>query len=227
MASITRFKGMSSPTGSTLVGIAGDGVLQMDSAITIGQLTIPLNNAALLTNATLTDNNAGINNNPDFSINVAAGQVALINVFASEYMKQITSFLSANSVPAVNNSGVYADGSGDTPPAKGTKITSFELAYSVVGGGGLTSMNFRADLVTFKNATANSIASFVANGQNGLVLAVTANATTCNLVTIPVASPSFDAVDNTALYLKIALQTPGGCTFRLYNIAMNFTFNYL
>lgn len=217
---MTRFRGTYGINASGQnVALAPDVVL-MDGAITIGQLSVPLVDQYLLTNAAITENAAG----GDVSINVAAGQNAVIGLAASEYFKQVNSFLSTISVPAINNSGVLADDTGDSPVLKGSKITSFELAYSVQGGP-LTSFNFRADLNTFKNATANAITNLVANGQNGLSLANTANATTCSVINIPVAAPAFDVVDNTQLYLRLNPVTPGGCTFRLYSVVMNITFN--
>jgi len=219
--------------GSKTINSAGQGViattspLLMDGAITIGQLPLPLNNAVALVNATLTDNNAGQANAPDISINVAAGQTAVIPLYCSEYLKEVNSFLSTTSVPAINADGTLADNSGDTPVAKGTKITSFEFAYSVQGGA-LTSLNFRADLVTYKNAVANANTVLIANAATAAGnLAVTASATTCRVLTVPVIAPVFDSIDNTYVYLKISPVTPGGVTFRLYSVMMNITFNYL
>lgn len=197
-------------------------VLIQDGAYTDGQLPIPLNNSYILTNAAVAENAAG-----DVSINVAAGQNAVIGMCCSEYVKKITSFLSTSSVPPLNNSGQYTDNSGDIPINKGVKIISFELAYSVQGGA-LTSATFRADLNTQKNAVVNAILNLVPVGQNGLSLAATASATTCSVIQIPVAvgTQVFDFVDATELYIRINPVTPGGVTFRLYGVYMNFTFNW-
>lgn len=223
----TRFQGAHSINAIGATVIDQTSPLLMDGAITIGQLPVPIANSLALVNAAITDNNAGQANAPDFSINVAAAQTAVIPFCCSEYIKQINSFLSTSSVPPINSDGFLADGSGDSPITKGTKITSFEISYSVQGGP-LTSLNFRADLVTFKNITANANTVLIANAALAAGnLANTANATTCRVVTIPVAVPIFDIVDNTNLYVKISPVTPGGCTFRFYNLVMNFTFNYL
>lgn len=225
MSPVTRFQ------GSHTVNALGQNVVDltspvlMDGAITIGQLPVPLGNALALVNATITDNNAGQANAPDISINVAAAQTAVIPMCCSEYIKQINSFLSTVSVPNINPDGTLADGSGDTPITKGTKITGFEISYTVQGGP-LTSLNFRADLVTYKNAVANANAVMIANAAQGAPnLANTANATTPRVVTINVPAPTFDIVDNTYVYIKISPVTPGGCTFRLYSVMMNLTFN--
>lgn len=220
--SVTRFAGIKTINSAGANVIDRTSPLQMDGNISIGQLPLPLNNSYILTSATLTENVAG----GDVSINVAASANAVIGMCCSEYFKQITSFLSTSSVPPINNSGQYADNSGDTPLLKGTMITGFEVSYSVQGGA-LTSFNFRADLNTFKNAVGNSITSVIANGQNGLSLAATASATTCSVITIPVTAPVFDATDNTELYIRLNPVTPAGVTFRLYSIMMNITFNYL
>lgn len=197
-----------------------DSVLLMDGAITIGQLPVPLADQYLLTNAAVTENAAG-----DVSINVAAGQNAVIGLCASEYFKQVNAFLSTSSIPAINNSGLLADTTGDSPVLKGTKITSIQLAYSVQGGP-LTSFTARVDLNTQANAAANVISNVIAVGQNGLVLANTASATTCNITTIPVAVPAFDVAVSSQLYIRLNPVTPGGCTFRLYSVALNMTFNF-
>jgi hypothetical protein len=201
------------------VPVTTDTVLLMDGAITIGQLPIPVADQYILTNAAITENAAG-----DISINVAAGQNAVIGIAASEYIKQINAFLSTTSVPPINNSGLLADATGDTPVLKGTKITSFQLAYSIQGGP-LTSFTFRADLNVQANAAANVISNVVAVGQNGLSLANTASATTCTITTIPVAVPAFDVAVSSQLYIRLNPVTPGGCTFRLYGMAINFSFN--
>ena len=224
---VTRFQGSHSINASGQTVIDQTSPILMDGAITIGQLPIPLLNGGPLVNATFTDNNAGQANAPDISINVAAGQTAVIPLCCAEYIKQVNSFLSTSSVPSILADGTLADGSGDTPLSKGTKITSFEIAYSVQGGP-LTSLNFRADSVTFKNNTANATAVLYANTEQGAAnRANTTNATTCRVLTIPVTSPVFDIADNTYVYVKISPVTPGGCTFRLYSVMMNFTFNYL
>lgn len=219
---VTRFAGIHSTNASGATVIDQTSPLQMDGAISIGQLPIPVADFYLLTNAAIAENAAG----GDVSINVAASQNAVIGLACSEYFKQVKTFMNTASVPPLLNDGNLADGSGDAPISKGSKITSFELAYSVQGGP-LTSFNFRADLNTFKNASANVISSVVANGQNGLSLANTAGATTCSVITIPVTTPAFDVVDNTQLYLRLNPVTPGGCTFRLYSVVLNITFNYL
>lgn len=222
----TRFAGLKTINASGQTVIATDSPVLMDGAITIGQLPLPLNNAIALVNAALTDNNAGQANAPDISINVAAAQTAVIPMYCSEYVKQVNSFLSTSSVPAVANDGTLADGSGDSPVAKGTKLTAFEISYTVQGGP-LTTINFRADLVTFKNGVANANTALVANTELGAAnRANTANATTCRVVTIPVTTPAFDITDNTYVYIKISPVTPGGCTFRLYSVMMNMTFNF-
>lgn len=221
---ITRFKGLWGNANSlnNPTTPVDPGVIQMDGAITIGVLPIPVADFYILTNAAITENAAG----GDISINVAAAQNAVIGLCASEYFKESNDLLTTTSIPAIGNDGKLADGSGDVWPLKGTKITGFELAYSVQGGP-LTSFNFRADLNTFENGVANVISSVVANGQNGLSLANTANATTCSVITIPIAAPAFDVNDNTQLYLRLNPVTPGGCTFRLYSVALLITFNYL
>ena len=225
--SVTRFQGNHTINASGQNVIDQTSPLQMDGAITIGQLPIPLANALMLVNAALADNNAGQANAPDISINVAASQTAVIPICCSEYIKQINSFLSTTSVPSILADGTLADGSGDSPLNKGTKITGFEIAYSVQGGP-LTSLNFRADINTYKNNTTNATAAMVANAALAAGnLANTTNATTCRVVTIPVTTPVFDYIDNTYAYIKISPVTPGGCTFRLYSVMMNFTFNYL
>jgi len=224
---VTRFAGAHTINASGQNVIDQTSPLQMDGAITIGQLPIPLANALLLVNAVLTDNNAGQANAPDLSINVAASQTAVIPISCSEYIKQINSFLSTASVPPILNDGTLADNSGDAPLAKGTKITSLEISYSVQGGP-LTSLNFRADINTYKNGVANATVVAIANAALAAGnLANTTNATTCRVVTIPVTIPAFDNIDNTYFYIKISPVTPGGCTFRLYSVMMNFTFNYL
>lgn len=223
---ITRFQGQHTinAAGATVIDLTSP--VLMDGAITIGQLPIPLADSLLLVNAALTDNNAGQANAPDISINVAAAQTAVIPISCSEYIKQINSFLSTVSVPPIGNDGKLADTSGDTPITKGTKITSFEIAYTVQGGP-LTTINFRADLVTLVNGVANANTALVANTELGAAnRANTANATTSRVVTIPVTTPAFDVADNTQMYVKISPVTPGGCTFRLYSVVMNFTFNY-
>lgn len=220
--SVSRFAGLKTINSAGANVIDRTSPIQMDGNISIGQLPLPLNNTYVLTAAALTENVAG----GDVSINVAASANAVIGFCASEYFKQVTSFLSTLSSPSINNSGQYADNSGDTPLPKGTMITGFEVSYSVQGGA-LTSIAFRADLNTFKNNTANSITPIVANGQNGLPLGATASATTCAVTTIPVATPAFDATDNTMLYVRLNPVTPAGVTFRLYSIMMNITFNYL
>lgn len=222
---VTRFQGQHTINASGQTVIALDSPVLMDGAISIGQLPIPLGNAIALVNATLTDNNAGQGNAPDISINVAAGQTAVIPICISEYIKQVNGFLTTTSVPPINADGFLADGSGDSPITKGTKITSFELAYTVQAGP-LTSLNFRADLVTFKNGVANANTVLIANAaQAAPNLANTTNATTPRVITIPVTTPVFDIVDNTYVYIKISPVTPGGCTFRLYSVMMNHTFN--
>jgi hypothetical protein len=130
-------------------------------------------------------------------------------------------------VPPIFADGTLADGSGDSPVSKGTKITSFEISYSVQAGP-LTSLNFRADLATYKNGVANTNTVMIANAALAAGnLANTATATTCRVVTIPVTIPFFDITDNTSMFIKISPVTPGGCTFRLYSVMMNITFNYL
>lgn len=224
--SVTRFQGQHTINALGQNVIATDSPLLMDGAITIGQIPIAID-AILLTNATITDNNAGQANAPDISINVAAAQTAVIILCCDPYLKQINTFLTTTSVPSVANDGTLADGSGDAPIAKGTKVTGFELAYTVQAGP-LTSLNFRADLVTYKNGVANANTVLIANAaQAAGNLANTANATTPRVITIPVTTPVFDIVDNTYTYVKISPVTPGGCTFRLYSVMMNVTFNYL
>lgn len=223
----TRFQGAHTINASGVTVIDQTNPLLMDGAITIGQLPLTLNNAGPLVNAVLTDNNAGQANAPDISINVAASLTAVIPLSCSEYIKQINSFLSTTSVPSILNDGTLADGSGDSPVLKGTKVTGFEISYSVQTAA-LTSLNFRADLVTFKNGVANANTVLYANTEQGAAnRAVTASATTCRVVTIPVTTPVFDVVDNTLVYVKISPVTPATSTFRLYSVMMNFTFNYL
>lgn len=229
---VTRIKGVWGNANSlSNPPVAIDpGILQMDGAISIGQIPIPLNDAILLASATLTDNNSGQANAPDISINVGAGATGNIVFACSEYIKQVTAFLSTTSNPPLNNSGVYADDSGDTPIAKGIKIVSFELCYSVQGGP-MTSLNFRADITNH-----SSQAAVIANANTNLypntaqvagALASTAGATTCRNLIIPIATPVFDVVDATNVYAKLTAVNPGGCTFRLYAAMMNVAFNYL
>jgi hypothetical protein len=196
-------------------------VLLMDGAITIGQLPIPLEDFYLLTNATMTENAPG-----DVSINVAAGANAVIGLGVSEYFKEVNAFLSTTSIPSINNSGLLADDTGDIPIAKGSKVTSLQLAYSIQGGP-LTSFTARLDLNTQANGAANIITNIIPVGQNGLSLANTASATTTVITTIPVPVPAFDIAASSEMYLRLNPVTPGGCTFRLYSIALNMSFNYL
>src|SRR5258708_24911224 len=221
MSPITRFQGAHSINASGVTVIDQTSPIQMDGAITIGVLTVPLADQYILTNAAITENAPG-----DVSINVAAAQNAVIGLCVSEYIKQSNDLLSLTSVPPIGNDGKLADGSGDAPLLKGTKITSFEVAYSVQGGP-LTSFVVRADLNTFEQATANSITSMLASGQNGLSLANTASATTCSVITVPITTPFYDVNDNTQMYIRLNPVTPGGCTFRLYSVSLNITFNYL
>lgn len=224
---VTRFQGQHTLNASGQTVIDRTSPLLMDGYITIGQLPIPLNNGIVLVNAALTDNNAGQANAPDISINVAASQTAVIPMCCSEYLKQVNSFLSTSSVPSIGNDGKLADNSGDSPLAKGTQINSFEIAYSVQSGP-LTTINFRADAATFANGVANANTVLYANTEQGAAArANTASATTCRVLTIPVTSPAFDITDNVYIYVKISPVTPGGCTFRLYSVMMNITFNYL
>jgi len=220
MASITRYKGMASPTGSTLVGMAGDGVLQMDGAITIGLVQVPLNNSYTLTNATLTRNGAN-----DVSINIAASQTAAIDLLLGEYFKEVKSLLSSSSVPPINNSGFLADDSGDTPPNKGTMMTSLVLNWSVQGAS-LTSFTATLGLNTIGNGVANSINTLI-NGVNVTPLTVTTNATTCNQATLAIGTPVWDNLIATSPTLELAIVTPGSCTFRLYSVGLIVTYNYL
>lgn len=217
--------------GSKTINSSGQSVIDltspvlMDGAITIGQFPIPLDHALNLVNAAITDNNAGQANAPDFSINVAAGQTAVIPMIASDYLKQVNSFLSTTSVPAILADGTLADNSGDTPVAKGIKPLAVEISYTVQGGP-LTSINLRADLVTYKNGVANANTALLANTELGAAArANTANATTCRVVTTPLTVQAFDNVDNTYLFIKISPVTPGGCTFRLYSVMLNVAFN--
>jgi len=225
----TRFAGIKTINASGVQVIAQDSPVLMDGGISIGQLPIPLNNAIVLVNAAITDNNAGQANAPDISINVAAGQTAVIPIVVSEYLKQVNAFLSTLSVPAIGNDGKLADGSGDSPITKGTKVTGFEFCYSVQGGP-LTSLAFRADLVTYSNQAgviANTNTPIVANTlMANAFLANTANATTCRNAVFNVAAPTFDINDASTLYCKISPVTPGGCTFRLYAFMVNLTFNF-
>jgi hypothetical protein len=215
-----RFQGQHTINAAGQTIIDPTSPVVMDGNITIGCLSVPMNNSYILTNAVLTENAPG-----DVSINVAASQNAVIGMCASEYFKQSNDLLSTTSVPALNASGLLADDSGDAPILKGSKITGFELAYSVQGGP-LTSFVVRADINTFEQATVNVITSMVASGQNGLVLANTANATTCNVTTVPIAAPFFDTNDNTQMFIRLNPVTPGGCTFRLYSLSLLITFNY-
>lgn len=201
--------------------------LHADNGSTIGQIPVPLCNVVAPVNATLTDNNAGQGNAPDISINVAAGQTAVIPICGPAYLKIINSFLSATSVPSV-----YADGTlkvlGGAPVPKGTQITGFELAYSVQGGP-LTTINFRADLVTYANGAAISNAVLFANAELGAAnRANTASATTTRIVSNANALPllAYDITDDTYVYMKVSPVTPGGCTFRLYSVMINVTWNY-
>ena len=225
----TRFAGLKTINSSGASVIDLTSPVLMDGAITIGQLPIPLNNALALSNAAITDNNAGQANAPDISINVAAGQTAVIPIVVSEYLKQVNAFLNTTtSVPLIGNDGKLADGSGDSPIAKGTKVLQFEFCYSVQGGP-LTSLAFRADLVTYSNqagAIANTNTPLIANTLMAAgFLANTANATTCRNALFTVANPSFDINDASTLYCKISPVTPGGCTFRLYAFMINVAFN--
>lgn len=199
--------------------------LLMDNSITIGQIPMPLNNA-ILVNATLTDNNSGQANNPDISINVAAGQTAVITFVCSEYLKQVNSFLNTStSNPLVDNNGNLLV-QGDAPKLKGIMVTGFELAFSIQAGP-LTSQNFRADYANFKNNTANTFTNIFPNTEFGVAArANTAAANVPRVVNGVVASPAFDVTDNTVLYAKISPVTPGGCTYRLYSFMLNVAFNY-
>lgn len=202
------------------VPVNNDTCVLMDAGITIGQIPVPLNNSYVLTNAALTENNPG-----DVSINVGAGVNAVIGLCCSEYLKQVNAFLSTTTVPAIGADGKLVDGTGDTPVAKGTMVTSVAVAYSVQGGP-LTSFNFRLDRNTQGNGVGNGIVALVANGQNGLSLANTAAATTCSVITIPVANPVFETGVSSQMYIRLNPVTPGGCTFRLYSVSLNVTFNY-
>jgi hypothetical protein len=216
----TRFQGQHTinAAGATVIDLTSP--ILMDGAITIGQLPIPVADQYILTNATITENAPG-----DISVNVAAAQNAVIGFAVSEYIKQINAFLSTVSVPPIGNDGKLADTSGDTPIAKGTKVTSLQLAYSVQGGP-LTSFTARMDLNTQSNAAVNVISNVIPVAQNGLILANTASATTCNITTIPVPTPIFDVAVSSSLFVRLNPVTPGGCTFRLYGVALNFAFNY-
>ena len=222
---VTRFQGQHTLTASGATVIDRTSPLQMDGLISIGQYNVSLNNSYLLTAATLTENAAG----GDVSINVAAGQNAVIGLIADDYFKEITSFLSTSSVPPVDANGNYADNSGDAPLSKGAAIISFGIAYSVQGGS-LSSIAFRADLNWLRGGgLANAITSVVANGQNGLPLTATASATTVanSKVQSVLTFPTFDDKDNAHLYLRLNPVTPGGVTFRLYGVTINCAFNYL
>jgi hypothetical protein len=227
---ITRFKGLwgnANALNNPPVAI-DPGVLQMDGAISIYQLPIPLADAGPLVNAALTDNNAGQANAPDISINVGAGVTGGIILCVSEYLKEVASFLSSSSVPPVNNSGFLADDSGDTWPSKGTKVTSIELAYQVITNP-LTSLNVRADVIQFK-ATGGVNTALFANTNQVNSLAVTGAAGVGNamtVITIPMTTQQFDILDNTQMYIKIAPVVPGGGAFRLYSVVLNITGNYL
>lgn len=189
----------------------------MDNGITIGGFRVPLD-AALLSNVTQTRNAAG-----DVSLNIAAGAAGTMTFDISNVLKQINSLLSTVSNPAVDSQGNTIP-LGSAPVAKGFQITDFTLAYSIQGGA-LTSQNFRVDRNVFANGVANVITSILANGANGLTTAATASATTCAVVKIPVVT-TYDITDNDAIFAELVTITPGGVTYRLYEMFIHGTFNY-
>jgi hypothetical protein len=224
--SVIRFQGahLVNAAANTLAPVIDrTSPLQMDGSITIGVQQIPLNNTYTLTNATLARNAAG-----DVSINIGASQSAAIDFLIGEYFKECTTLLSTLSVPPLNNSGQYADGSGDTPFAKGSLITSLVVAYSIQGGP-LTSFTAGMWLDTYVNGVANNLANPLAVAQNGLSLANTAGATTCTVTTIPIptANQAYDVSLCGNPTVEFAIVTPAGCTFRLYGLSLQLTYNYL
>lgn len=219
---MTRFKGLTGPAVTSPFsqqGLPGNDVVLMDGAISIGVVQVPLNNTYTLTNATLTRNAAN-----DVSINVAASLTAAIDMLIGEYFKEANALLSTTSVPAINNSGLLADDSGDTPPSKGTKMTNLILNYSVQGAA-LTSFTATLAINTIGNAVANSINTLL-NATAVTPLATTASATTCAQATISIPTPVWDIAVASSPTLELAVVTPASCTFRLYSVGLNVSYNF-
>lgn len=190
----------------------------MDNPITCGGIRVELFNA-ILSNGAVTRNAAG-----DVSINVAAAQNALMTFdLGGTVIKYINSLLGTTSNPALDANGNLVV-SGDAPIAKGFQITDITLAYSIQGGA-ITSQALRFDKNVFVNGQVNAITNILANGANGLTTAATASATTCAVVKVPVVT-TFDITDNDALFAELNVVTPGGVTYRLYEMFIHGNFNY-
>lgn len=218
--SVTRFAGAKTINSAGANVIDRTSPLQMDGNITIGLVQVPLNNTYVLTNAALTRNAAN-----DISINQAASLTSTIGFFLGEYFKEVTALLGVASVPPLNNSGQYADNSGDSPLPKGSMVTALQLAYSVQTAN-LTSFNVTMVNNVMVNGVANA-ATTLLNNATVAPLTTTASATTCNVVSIAIPTPAFDVALASQPSMELTVVTPATSTFRLYSVGLVVTYNYL
>ena len=107
---------------------------------------------------------------------------------------------------------------------KGFKLLSFDVIY-LVGGADLTSINVRADQDAAVNNVAIASTVVLANAANGLIVTTRANRYVTN-VPLPANQQIYRNVADTALWLELALVTPGGGTARLYGFDLLLEFNF-
>lgn len=107
---------------------------------------------------------------------------------------------------------------------KGFKPLALKVVYQI-GVANLTTHNIRADKISHVNGAANTIASMIANGANGLAVAFAANPQV-TVIAFPVAQQVYQISDLTQMWVELTVTTPASSTYRLYSVELAIEFNY-
>lgn len=107
---------------------------------------------------------------------------------------------------------------------KGVKIMGFKVAYFVKTADA-TALTCRVDKTVYADGVAVAVTAVLASAANGLV-ATFAATPKVKTVLLATAEQIYRVTDLSALTFEIGVQTPGGGTFELEKIEVNYHFNF-
>lgn len=107
---------------------------------------------------------------------------------------------------------------------KGVKIMGFKVCYFVKTADA-TALTCRVDKTVYADGVAVAVTAVLASAANGLV-ATFAATPKVKIVSLAAADQIYRVTDLSALTFEIGVQTPGGGTFELEKIEVNYHFNF-
>ena len=108
------------------------------------------------------------------------------------------------------------------PIAKGFRLTSFDIVYSVTGLA-LAAATCSLSAVTFVKGSAPIVTSLVASGANGLTTAIS---TGVNVINVPVPTPVYLTTADTAVVLTVSLTAGATGTAFFYGGVLHSDYNF-